>query len=1848
MRKLRSTELKYFLALSLASPLALADNSGSDNFSSRVLEESLENRILDTSELRLTRTKSSVSKPALQKQFPGYFGESGREYSLSSRYPAAREPSPGNHESQEHPGHPTSLNEAEYLPKKLRSQRGTPQKRERVFAQKVINIFSKYKSGVDRRIPEVRPKRLGSDQASPEKNSRPGTPPMNFFRQRGLETPLDFKNLQGGLFSGNRWEFGPQSKDLPQGLLKHGVDPSGIHSNPATRPQNYRERVVAAEEVARVSSKAIGEFVLDIFEDLDYEFDFGYAEDPFSGTPWTWDIGRSESALVACESGSIRLTVRRSALKKLDFTFELDDCVSEGWTQDGDIEISWDDSLVDSIENPRTRWPLSASTSNYSETSPSGSFTRYTGTLQCDWVVNEIAQSVVGSVDAAGNLVGLNFVYGSAYDAAIEFGDGFLEQRDDGLTESSLVDAYNCETTNLSIVSRGVTHRILGQKFVRDIYGSESLIAETRAKRFETMSTRIGEPVSLLGIVTNDGFRPAGEVNFIYDDARWWNLRYAESVLSTEDDGSFVFAQTFQPIDYMYQGYADGFAYSDGSSSLGIDLDGDGENDIWENAYSAIMSSSEGCFWEATWGEAGLGVFVDWQPNGNGGCAPYDYFKVDSSGSVIVEDADGDGISDALDDDADNDGLSDQDELAAGSDPKLADTDGDGVNDGDDAFPLDALEDSDSDGDGVGDYMDDFPLEATFQFRSNEELLSAFQDDQMKACITLWGILTGIEALRDISLLFCGAGLYQWEFWDVIESAGLDLVAGLDPSVPIEDFGPLSFLKNAVTIVLDAPITNGAVNEISALRLLQQLALHDIPSNTNLSPIKALPLLASLTLDAGQLDSTTFSQLFASGKLSQNLQGLRLEEGRFESVGFLANMEKLRQLVLISQNLKNFEGLENLELLTDLVISTPQDIDLNPITSIALERLIIDGANVVDFGELSSMGTLSSLELASVQLTDFDFLKNARGEIELGLTELYLSGNNISDIDELGMIPSLAALSLAQNPISEITQLSKFTGLDWLSLAGTEVSDLTPVASLSLRFLYAPSASIESLVPLSLMIGLEEIVLPDNSISDIQPLSGLSEYSLVDLSRNNIRDIGEAFSGATGGQIDLTDNPLLCPSLERFLDEKPEEVSLVFDVSSCLPDSDDDGVEDSMDVFPQNPSEQFDNDLDGTGDNADLDDDDDGFLDEEEIATGTDPLNANSCPGCFSLDIDQNGTYSPLSDGLLLIRYLFGFRGSSLTQGAVDLDSLEMTAEELELLIEQNLSVLDIDGDGVTSALTDGLLVIRYLFGFSGEALTNGALGSGAGRDASEIQDYLESISPDLGLGTGNGGPTSGGGSSNTGPEWVKGEFGDWTVDYIAQCESPRVSARFGDVQGSTALENFWIRAYSFDTYLWYDEITDFDPNSDDEVLDVELRAKGYPQGVLDGWLETRKYFELMKSFELTPSGSAKDRFHFTYDTEEWERLTQSGVSAGYGMEFYRVQSAPPRQWLVAYTEPNTPASDGGVVRGLEIASIDGVDFREGSDVATLNAGLFPAQLGEIHTFVFRDPQTGGTFSVDLESQEITSTPVQSAKVFERGGVNIGYVLFNDHIITAESLLIDAMAGFRDAAVSELILDLRYNGGGFLDIARMLASMIAGDAAIGRTFSELQFNDKYPTRDPVTGRSLTPSLFASTAPGFEVSSTTQLPMLNLNRVVVISGSGTCSASESIINGLRGVGVDVVLIGDTTCGKPYGFYAIDNCGTTYFTVQFKGVNALGFGDYADGFSPPGATFQGEEVPGCVISDDLTRQLGDPGEGRLSAALDYIDTGNCPSPFGASEKVGIVPYATPEGVVVKKLPEGLIAR
>ena len=463
---------------------------------------------------------------------------------------------------------------------------------------------------------------------------------------------------------------------------------------------------------------------------------------------------------------------------------------------------------------------------------------------------------------------------------------------------------------------------------------------------------------------------------------------------------------------------------------------------------------------------------------------------------------------------------------------------------------------------------------------------------------------------------------------------------------------------------------------------------------------------------------------------------------------------------------------------------------------------------------------------------------------------------------------------------------------------------------------------------------------------------------------------------------------------------------------------------------------------------------------------------------------------------------------------------------------------------------------------------------------------------------------------------WVPGEFLPDST-YAHQCQSPRTGVDprtqrpYPDTQGRTMDENNWLRSWSNDTYLWYDEIIDRDPGLYDDPLE---------------------YFDLMRTTARTASGARKDRFHFTYDTEEWIALSESGESAGYGASWTIISRSPPREAAIAYTDPDTPASEAGLLRGARIVSVNGIDFVNADDqesVDAINAALYPESAGETHMFEFRDVGEQATRTVELTSEIITSTPVQLVGTqTSPAGATVGYMLFNDHIRTAEAALIEAVRTFDsvDGGIEDLIVDMRYNGGGFLYIGSELAYMIAGQAATsGRVFERLEFNDKHPETNPVTGRPLTPIPFYNS---IETESGTQrLPALDLRRVLILTGPNTCSASETVINGLRGIDIEVILIGDRTCGKPYGFYATPNCGTSYFTIQFRGVNAKGYGDYGDGFVPtPGATGDEAEVPGCHVADDLTHALGDPAEGRLAAALGYRDTGACPVSEATSRGFG----------------------
>jgi len=230
-----------------------------------------------------------------------------------------------------------------------------------------------------------------------------------------------------------------------------------------------------------------------------------------------------------------------------------------------------------------------------------------------------------------------------------------------------------------------------------------------------------------------------------------------------------------------------------------------------------------------------------------------------------------------------------------------------------------------------------------------------------------------------------------------------------------------------------------------------------------------------------------------------------------------------------------------------------------------------------------------------------------------------------------------------------------------------------------------------------------------------------------------------------------------------------------------------------------------------------------------------------------------------------------------------------------------------------------------------------------------------------------------------------------------------------------------------------------------------------------------------------------------------------------------------------------------------------------------------------------------------------TETVPLVSSVSSEAGRKVGYVLFNRHGRGAQDALIQGFEALRSAGVQDLVLDLRNNPGGYLYVAQTLASLVAGPQHAGQVFEELRYNAKRPAQPSGTLR------FTSTAPRGETvyPADHPLPQLDLPRVYVLASGMTCSASESVVNGLRGVGVEVVLVGATTCGKPYGFHRKNNCGKAYFAIEFQGHNAVGFGDYAAGFAPQ-----------CPVQENPLASLGSRDEPLLAAALHHIDNGSCP--------------------------------
>ncbi|MBC7938635.1 MAG: peptidase S41, partial [Chitinophagaceae bacterium] len=386
------------------------------------------------------------------------------------------------------------------------------------------------------------------------------------------------------------------------------------------------------------------------------------------------------------------------------------------------------------------------------------------------------------------------------------------------------------------------------------------------------------------------------------------------------------------------------------------------------------------------------------------------------------------------------------------------------------------------------------------------------------------------------------------------------------------------------------------------------------------------------------------------------------------------------------------------------------------------------------------------------------------------------------------------------------------------------------------------------------------------------------------------------------------------------------------------------------------------------------------------------------------------------------------------------------------------------------------------------------------------------------------------------------------------------------DVAGATtcsvAAQKAWLADYLDEWYFWY-------------RLSPRPNAGAY--STVDAYYDALLYTGGVADFPA-------DRWSYSESTESFNRFFGNGQTLGWGMAVSGLEAVADQGPLyVRLVEPLSPAGLAGVLRGDQVISVNG---RSAADMVRANdfSALTPGSADQALELVLR--RQGSERIVQLRSAVFSLTPVPLDTVLTSpAGRRLGYVVVKDMISQVDTPVEAAFRRFRAANVDAVVLDLRYNGGGLVSVANTVASYLAGQRGNGRVFASLLYNDKRAAANNTSYRFTNPDAAVGAAKAY-----------------VLMGARTCSASEQVINGLRGVGIEVVAIGDASCGKPVGFLPQSSCGTTYSAVNFESVNERNEGRYFDGFA---AT--------CPVQEDFTQALGNPAEPLLATALQAADLG-----------------------------------
>ncbi|WP_139855721.1 S41 family peptidase [Aequorivita sinensis] len=346
---------------------------------------------------------------------------------------------------------------------------------------------------------------------------------------------------------------------------------------------------------------------------------------------------------------------------------------------------------------------------------------------------------------------------------------------------------------------------------------------------------------------------------------------------------------------------------------------------------------------------------------------------------------------------------------------------------------------------------------------------------------------------------------------------------------------------------------------------------------------------------------------------------------------------------------------------------------------------------------------------------------------------------------------------------------------------------------------------------------------------------------------------------------------------------------------------------------------------------------------------------------------------------------------------------------------------------------------------------------------------------------------------------------------------------------------------------------------------------------------------------------SSQDRFSNLFDDYNVIENALNGISLSNGMEYglvYYPDGSGNVFGYVRYILPNTDAEDKELKRGDIFTTIDGQQLNDNNYQELLSTESYTIGLATYNGTEFLP--TGET--VQLIKNQYTENPVYKATTLDVNGRKIGYLMYNSFTKNYDVELNNAFGEFQAEGVTDLVLDLRYNGGGSVETATDLASMITGQFD-GELFYQEFWNEDRQDERAENG------LFDN-----KISNGSNTNSLNLNKVYILTTKRSASASELVLNGLDPY-INTVQIGDTTTGKFQASFLLYDAPAPSFSKQlsdpshtycmlplvFKTANKNGHTDFIDGLAPD-----------IYLKENYFNlgQLGDLNEPLLAQALQEI--------------------------------------